>query len=29
RRLMDRLIVESTPGQGTIIEMWKWIPNNG
>jgi serine/threonine-protein kinase RsbT len=29
RRLMDRLIVESTPGQGTMIEMWKWIPNNG
>src|SRR5258708_4049807 len=29
RRLMDRLIVESTPGQGTKIEMWKWIPNNG
>ena len=29
RRLMDRLIVESTPGQGTTIEMWKWIPNNG
>src|ERR1700689_3195119 len=29
RRLMDRLIVESTPGQGTMIEMWKWIPNSG
>src|SRR5882757_7789816 len=29
RRLMDRLIVESTPGQGTKIEMWKWIPRNG
>lgn len=29
RRLMDRLIVESTPGQGTTIEMWKWIPPNG
>src|SRR5580693_6405454 len=29
RRLMDRLIVESAPGQGTVIEMWKWIPNNG
>ena len=26
RRLMDRLIVESTPGQGTVVEMWKWIP---
>jgi serine/threonine-protein kinase RsbT len=29
RRLMDRLIVKSTPGQGTVIEMWKWIPDNG
>jgi serine/threonine-protein kinase RsbT len=29
RRLMDRLIVKSTPGQGTTIEMWKWIPDNG
>jgi serine/threonine-protein kinase RsbT len=29
RRLMDRLVVESTPGQGTVIEMWKWIPRNG
>src|SRR5438270_13100228 len=28
RRLMDRLIVESTPGHGTGIEMWKWIPHN-
>jgi serine/threonine-protein kinase RsbT len=26
RRLMDRLVVESTPGKGTIVEMWKWIP---
>ena len=26
RRLMDRLIVESTPGHGTVVEMWKWIP---
>jgi len=26
RRLMDRLIVESTVGQGTVIEMWKWVP---
>jgi serine/threonine-protein kinase RsbT len=26
RRLMDRLVVESAPGTGTIIEMWKWIP---
>src|ERR1700757_2193657 len=29
RRLMDRLIVESTLGRGTVVEMWKWIPNNG
>lgn len=29
RRLMDGLIVESTPGQGTIVEMWKWIPSDG
>jgi serine/threonine-protein kinase RsbT len=28
RRLMDRLIVESAPGKGTVIEMWKWIPTN-
>jgi serine/threonine-protein kinase RsbT len=26
RRLMDRLIVESTLGRGTIVEMWKWVP---
>lgn len=26
RRLMDRLIVESEPGRGTVVEMWKWIP---
>jgi serine/threonine-protein kinase RsbT len=26
RRLMDRLVVESSPGAGTIVEMWKWIP---
>lgn len=29
RRLMDGLIVESTPGHGTVVEMWKWIPPNG
>ena len=27
RRLMDRLIVESAPGKGTVVEMWKWIPD--
>jgi serine/threonine-protein kinase RsbT len=26
RRLMDRLLIESTPGHGTVVEMWKWIP---
>lgn len=29
RRLMDRLTVQSAPGQGTIVEMWKWVPPNG
>lgn len=29
RRLMDRLIVESAPGRGTTVEMWKWVPLNG
>ena len=29
RRLMDRLIVDSAPGNGTIVEMWKWIPPDG
>ena len=28
RRLMDRLVIESTPGKGTVVEMWKWIPAN-
>ena len=28
RRLMDRLVVESTPGQGTVVEMWKWTPSD-
>ncbi len=27
RRLMDRLTVESEPGRGTVVEMWKWIPD--
>jgi serine/threonine-protein kinase RsbT len=26
RRLMDRLIVESKVGRGTVVEMWKWVP---
>jgi serine/threonine-protein kinase RsbT len=28
RRLMDRLIVDSVPGRGTTIEMWKWTPQS-
>lgn len=28
RRLMDGLIVESSPGKGTVVEMWKWIPRD-
>jgi serine/threonine-protein kinase RsbT len=28
RRLMDRLIVDSTLGRGTVIEMWKWVPGH-
>jgi serine/threonine-protein kinase RsbT len=27
KRLMDRLIIESAPGSGTLVEMWKWVPN--
>ena len=26
RRLMDRLVVDSKLGRGTVIEMWKWVP---
>ena len=26
RRLMDRLVVESALGRGTVVEMWKWVP---
>ena len=26
RRLMDRLVIDSALGRGTIIEMWKWVP---
>lgn len=26
RRLMDRLVVESARGRGTVVEMWKWVP---
>jgi serine/threonine-protein kinase RsbT len=27
RRLMDDMVVNSKPGHGTVIEMWKWIPS--
>jgi len=26
RRLMDRLVVDSILGRGTVVEMWKWVP---
>jgi serine/threonine-protein kinase RsbT len=26
RRLMDRLVLESALGRGTVVEMWKWVP---
>ena len=26
RRLMDRLILNSALGRGTVVEMWKWVP---
>jgi serine/threonine-protein kinase RsbT len=26
QRLMDHLVVESSPGEGTVVEMWKWTP---
>lgn len=26
RRLMDRLVVKSILGHGTVVEMWKWVP---
>ncbi|BBZ20075.1 serine/threonine protein kinase [Mycolicibacterium gadium] len=29
RRLMDRLQIESELGRGTVVEMWKWIPDSG
>ncbi|WP_433655567.1 ATP-binding protein [Nocardia sp. CA-128927] len=28
RRLMDRLIIDSAAGKGTLVEMWKWVPNS-
>lgn len=28
RQLMDGMMVESTPGKGTVVEIWKRIPSN-
>lgn len=28
KRLMDGMAIESAPGQGTLVEMWKWVPNS-
>ncbi len=28
RRLMDGLSITSQPGQGTLVEMWKWVPRD-
>ncbi|MGW0004159.1 anti-sigma regulatory factor [Nocardia grenadensis] len=27
KRLMDGMAIESAPGQGTLVEMWKWVPH--
>jgi serine/threonine-protein kinase RsbT len=29
RRLMDRMVIDSAPGRGTVVEMWKWTPLDG
>ncbi len=26
KRLMDGMSIESAPNQGTLVEMWKWVP---
>ncbi|AYF73907.1 ATP-binding protein [Nocardia yunnanensis] len=26
KRLMDGMLIDSQPGQGTLVEMWKWVP---
>lgn len=28
KRLMDGLTVDSAPGHGTLVEMWKWVPDS-
>ncbi|MCX0272390.1 anti-sigma regulatory factor [Nocardia fusca] len=27
KRLMDGMAIESAPGRGTLVEMWKWVPH--
>ncbi|MEU4315814.1 anti-sigma regulatory factor [Nocardia sp. NPDC024068] len=27
KRLMDGMAIDSAPGQGTLVEMWKWVPH--
>ncbi|MGW1740339.1 anti-sigma regulatory factor [Nocardia sp. NPDC001965] len=27
KRLMDGMAIESAPGAGTLVEMWKWVPH--
>lgn len=29
RRLMDRLDIETRPGRGTVVQMWKWVSGGG
>jgi serine/threonine-protein kinase RsbT len=29
RRLMDEFEIESEPGRGTTVSMWKWAPADG
>ncbi|WP_433567796.1 ATP-binding protein [Nocardia sp. CA-151230] len=26
KRLMDGMLIDSQPGHGTLVEMWKWVP---
>ncbi|MTE14447.1 ATP-binding protein [Nocardia sp. CT2-14] len=26
KRLMDGMVINSQPGHGTLVEMWKWVP---
>ncbi|MEU6580326.1 ATP-binding protein [Nocardia sp. NPDC059091] len=26
KRLMDGMVINSRPGHGTLVEMWKWVP---